>query len=387
MPVSFVDLVAQDAELLRATQAEFDVLVQRSDWILGEQVAAFEEDFAAFCGTRHAVGTDSGLSALELALRAFGIGPEDEVITVANTFVATALAISHAGATPVLVDVDPESQSLDPALLEDALTMRTRAIVPVHLHGRPAEMDAVLEFARAYDLVVVEDACQAHGARYRGGRVGSLGDAAAFSFYPAKNLGAYGDGGMVVTDDSEIAQTIRLLRHYGQPTKNVHAIRGFNRRLDTLQAAILRLKLRHLDEWNEARRRVAGLYGEALQDAGVALPPADDDDRESVWHLYVIRSPRRDALEVFLSARGIGTGIHYPTPIHLQPAYRELEYRRGSFPVSERLADEVLSLPMHPTLTPGDVLEVADAISRFGRDDENALDAELARVAAARAAS
>ena len=387
MPVSFVDLVAQDAELLRATQAEFDVLVQRSDWILGEQVTAFEEDFAAFCGTQHAIGTDSGLSALELALRAFGIGPGDEVITAANTFVATALAISHAGATPVLVDVDPESQSLDPSFLERALTTRTRAIVPVHLHGRPAEMDAILEFARAHHLVVVEDACQAHGARYRGQRVGSLGDAAAFSFYPAKNLGAYGDGGIVVTDHSEVARTIRLLRHYGQPTKNVHEIRGFNRRLDTLQAAILRLKLRHLDEWNEARRRVADLYGAALQDAGVALPPADDDARESVWHLYVIRSPRRDALEAFLSARGIGTGIHYPTPIHLQPAYRELGYRRGSFPVSERLAGEVLSLPMHPTLTPRDVLEVTDAIGRFGRDDENALDAELARVAAVRAAS
>jgi dTDP-4-amino-4,6-dideoxygalactose transaminase len=382
MPVSFVDLTAQDADLVSATHAELERLVRRSDWILGEQVAAFEEEFAAYCGCLHAVGTDSGLSALELTLRAYDIGAGDEVLTAANTFIATALAITHAGARPVLVDVDPESQSLDPSLLERALTERTRAIVPVHLHGCPAEMDEILAFARTYELVVLEDACQAHGARYRGRRVGSLGDAAAFSFYPAKNLGAYGDGGIVVTDDGDLAEQIRLLRHYGQRTKNVHEVAGFNRRLDTLQAAILRLKLPHLDEWNDARRRAADLYAEALQDAGVDLPPADDGSRESVWHLYVIRTPHRDTLQEFLASQEIETGIHYPTPIHLQPAYRELG-DRGSFPVSERLAGEVLSLPMHPTLTADDVDEVADAIRRFARRDGNVLAAELASVAAA----
>jgi dTDP-4-amino-4,6-dideoxygalactose transaminase len=385
MPVSFVDLAAQDAGLVSAIHAELDALVQRPNWILGGSVASFEEEFAAYCETRHAIGTDSGLSALELALRAFGIGPGDEVVTAANTFVATALAITHTGATPVLVDVDPESQSLDPSLLEGALTERTRAVVPVHLHGRPAEMDAILAFARAHGLVVLEDACQAHGARYRDRRVGSLGDAAAFSFYPAKNLGAWGDGGMVVTDDPELAETIRLLRHYGQRTKNVHELRGFNRRLDTLQAAILRLKLAHLDGWNESRRGAAELYRQALQGTGVALPPDDDDLRESVWHLYVVRTQGRDELQASLAAQGIDTGIHYPTPIHLQPAYLELGYGPGSFPVSELLASEILSLPMHPSLTSGDVLDVSDAIRRFAGEDVHALDAELASVAAASA--
>lgn len=382
MRVPFVDLAAQDAELVRAALAELNVLARQSDWILGEQLTAFEDEFAAYCGSQHAVGTDSGLSALELTLRAFGIGPGDEVITVANSFVATALAISHVGATPVLVDVDAETQSLDPSLLEGVLTERTRAVIPVHLHGRAVDLDQVLAFARAHGLVVVEDACQAHGARYRGARVGSIGDAGAFSFYPAKNLGAYGDGGIVVTNDPEVAERIRLLRHYGQRTKNVHEVRGFNRRLDTLQAAILRPKLRRLDAWNDARRRVADLYAEALQNGGVDVPPADDGLRESVWHLYVIRSPWRDALQAFLATNGIGTGIHYPIPIHLQPAYRGLGYRPGSFPVTEQLAREALSLPMHPTLTPEDVLEVADAIARFGHGDGRTLDDELARAAA-----
>jgi dTDP-4-amino-4,6-dideoxygalactose transaminase len=385
MPVQFVDLPAQDAELLRATLAELDALVRRSDWILGEQLTAFEEEFAAYCGCRHAIGTDSGLSALELALRAYGIGPGDEVVTAANTFVATALAISHVGATPVLVDAHPETHTLDPALLEGVLTERTRAIVPVHLYGRPAEMAAVMTFARTYDLVVVEDACQAHGARYLGRRAGSLGHAAAFSFYPSKNLGAYGDGGAVVTDDSDVADRIRLLRHYGQRTKNVHEVKGYNRRLDTMQAAILRLKLAKLDDWNDARRRVADLYHETLEGAHVTLPPADDDGLESVWHLYVIRSPHRDRLQAFLSERGIGTGIHYPIPVHLQPAYSDLGYGLGSFPVSERLAGEILSLPMHPTVTPGNVLEVADAIRRFAAEDDPSLAAELAHAAAASA--
>ena len=382
MSVSFVDLTGQDASLVPEIRAAFDTLLERSDWILGEEVDAFEHEFASYCGASHAVGTDSGLSALELALRALGVGAGDEVITAANTFVATALAISHIGATPVLVDVEPESYCLDPSLLERAVSDRTRAIVPVHLYGRPAEMDAIVAFARAHDLVVVEDACQAHGARYRGRRVGSIGDAAAFSFYPAKNLGAYGDGGIVVTNDSDVAETIRVLRNYGQRTKNEHEVQGFNRRLDTIQAAILRIKLRHLDGWNDARRHVADLYDAALRDAPITVPSHGDGSFEHVWHLYVIRSPDRDALRRFLAENDIGTGIHYPTPIHLQPAYRNLACGAGSFPISERSALEILSLPMHPMLTPGDVYEVADGIRRFTQTDATALAAELPGVAA-----
>jgi dTDP-4-amino-4,6-dideoxygalactose transaminase len=369
LPVPFVDIAAQDDPLAPELHDVFAGLVRESDWILGKELDAFEGEFAEYCGAEHAIGTDSGLSALELALRAMGVGPGDEVITVANTFVATALAITHAGAMPVLVDVDEDSHCLDPSLLEHAVTERTRAIVPVHLYGRAAEIDEIIAFARRHGLVVVEDACQAHGARYRGRRVGSLGDAAAFSFYPAKNLGAYGDGGIVVTNDADLDERIRLLRNYGQRTKNEHEVQGFNRRLDTLQAAILRRKLRKLDEWNESRRRVASEYAQALSDSDVALPANDDDSRESVWHLYVVRSNARDALREHLSAHGIQTGIHYPTPVHLQPAYRALGYGKGSFPVSERLAKEILSLPMHPMMTNGAVSEVADAVLRFSASD------------------
>lgn len=375
VPVRFVDLAAQDAAYHPAIHDALDRLLERPDWILGEEVAAFEHEFADYCGVAHAVGTDSGLSALELALRAFEIGPGDEVITAANTFVATALAVSHAGATPVLVDADAESSCLDPSLLDAAVTGRTRAIVPVHLYGRPADMEPILAVARAHALVVIEDACQAHGARYRGRRVGSLGDAAAFSFYPAKNLGAYGDGGIVVTDDAGVADRVRLLRNYGQRTKNLHEVQGYNRRLDTLQAAILRLKLARLDRANAARRAAAALYADELADAGVTLPPLELDDQTSVWHLYVVRSGHRDLLREFLASRGIETGIHYPTPVHLQPAYRGLGYVSGQFPVSERLADEVLSLPMHAAITATSVRKVAAAIREFGRLGPGAFDA------------
>ncbi len=358
----FVDLAAQQRSLAEELEPWLRGMCERTDWILGEEVEAFETDFAAYCEAGHAVGTDSGLSALELILRAAGIGPGDEVITAANTFIATALAISHTGATPVLADVEPDSGNLDPSELEAAITPRTAAVVPVHLYGRPADMDAITRIARRHGLLVVEDACQAHGARRRGRRVGSLGDAAAFSFYPAKNLGAFGDGGAVVTNRPEIADAVRTLRDYGQRRKYEHVVKGFNHRLDTVQAGVLRVKLRHLDSWNTWRRERAAAYMELLDRDAVSVPAPPGPD-EPVWHLYVIRVSARDEVRDELGRRGIQTGIHYPVPIHLQPAYRELGYGAGSFPEAERQAAEVLSLPMYPELPPQLVGHVAWALN------------------------
>jgi dTDP-4-amino-4,6-dideoxygalactose transaminase len=303
----------------------------------------------------YGVGVDSGTSALELALRAYEIGPGDEVITAANTFIATVLAISYTGATPVLVDIDPESYNLDPARVEQVITSRTKAIVPVHLYGQPADMDPIVEIARRHHLVVIEDAAQAHGARYKGRRAGSLGDAAAFSFYPAKNLGAYGDGGMVVTNDSKIADSLRMLRNYGQSKKYHHQLKGFNRRLDTLQASVLRVKLKYIDQWNAARRRHARLYNKGLNESGLILP-IEAEGSDSVFHLYVVRTDQREQLQRGLQQEGISTGIHYPIPIHLQPAYEDLGYQRGDFPITEQFAEQILSLPMYPEL-PGSAIE------------------------------
>jgi dTDP-4-amino-4,6-dideoxygalactose transaminase len=359
--VPFVDLAAQQRALAPELEAAASAMFRRTDWILGDELEAFEREFAAFCEADHAVGTDSGLSALELILRGYGIGEGDEVITAANTFIATVLAISQAGASPVLIDADPETDTLDPEALERAVTSRTKAVVPVHLYGRPAEMDAIQAVASRHGLRVIEDAAQAHGARYRGRRAGSLGDAAAFSFYPAKNLGAFGDGGAVVTGDPELAETIRVLRNYGQRRKYDHVVKGFNRRLDTLQAALLRVKLPHLDAWSEQRRRHAAQYGQLLEDAAVALP-GSPEHVEHVWHLYVVRAPERDALRSALAERGIQTGIHYPVPVHLQPAYADLGRGPGSFPVSEEHAATVLSLPMYPELEPGLVEHVGRAL-------------------------
>jgi dTDP-4-amino-4,6-dideoxygalactose transaminase len=359
--VPFVDLGAQQRSLARELEPFLHGLCERTDWILGEEVEAFETAFSDYCEAGHAVGTDSGLSALELILRAAGVGPGDEVITAANTFIATALAITHAGATPVLADVDPKTGNLDPSQFERAITPRTAAVVPVHLYGRPAEMDAISDVARRHGLLVVEDACQAHGARYRGRRVGSLGDAAAFSFYPAKNLGAFGDAGAVVTDRPELADAVRTLRDYGQRKKHEHVVKGFNRRLDTVQAGVLRVKLRHLDEWNARRRDRAAAYTELLDRDVLSVPAAPEHD-EPVWHLYVIRVPDRDAVRAELARRGIQTGIHYPVPIHLQPAYEDLGYGVGSFPETERQAAEILSLPMYPELPPELIGQVVGAL-------------------------
>jgi dTDP-4-amino-4,6-dideoxygalactose transaminase len=364
LQVPFVDLAAQYAAIAGQIDEAISRVLRRTNFILGQDVGLFEEEFAAFCEAGYAVGVDSGTSALELALHAYGIGPGDEVITVANTFIATALAISYTGARLVLVDVDPTTYTMDVSWLKGAITDRTRAVIPVHLYGQPADMDPILETAQQHGLIVIEDACQAHGARYKGKRVGSLGHAAAFSFYPAKNLGAYGDGGMVVTNDKQVAESIRMLRNYGQRDKYHHIVRGYNRRLDTLQAAVLRVKLQHLDAWNAARRQHAQKYGELLADSPAVLP-TESDDAGSVYHLYVIRVADRDGLRAYLQDQGVATGIHYPVPIHLQPAYRDLGYARGSFPVTEEFAERVLSLPMYAELTLGSISYVAESIRDF----------------------
>jgi dTDP-4-amino-4,6-dideoxygalactose transaminase len=364
MQVPFVDLAADHAPLRASLTRALDQALTSNDWILGEALERFEQQFAEYCGVRHAVGTDSGLSALELTLRAFGIGPGDEVITAANTFIATVIAIEAAGATPVLVDAGPDTYNLDPSLVEAAITPRAKAIMPVHLYGRPAEMEAIMDIARRHGLRVVEDACQAHGATVNGRRVGSFGDAAAFSFYPAKNLGALGDGGIVVTDDAELAEQLQMLRNYGQSEKYRHDVKGFNRRLDTLQAAFLSEKLGSLDTANEARANRARDYRELLADTHVVLPPEDGNGVVSVWHLYVVRTAARDDLQTFLQAREIGTGIHYPIPIHFQEPFRALG-SAGSFPVTETFAEQLLSLPIYAHLTTEGVARVADAIREF----------------------
>ncbi len=338
--------------------------MKRGDFVLGGAVAEFERAFAQYCGVSYCVGVDSGYSALELIIRAYEIGPGDEVITAANTFIATTLAISNAGATPVLVDCDPDTYNIDVTKIEAAITSRTKAIMPVHLYGQPADMDAIMAIARKHGLYVFEDAAQASGARYKGRRAGSLGDAAGFSFYPGKNLGAYGDGGAVTTNDATIAEKIKLLRNIGQKVKYFHEVKGFNRRLDTMQAAVLKVKLPYLDDWNASRRRAAATYAELLAD----LPfdtPVTAEYAEHIFHLYVVRVAGREGLMEFLKEKGIATGLHYPIPIHLQPAYSELGYKRGDFPVTESYAETIVSLPIFPELDDEKVAYVADAIREY----------------------
>jgi dTDP-4-amino-4,6-dideoxygalactose transaminase len=359
--VPFVDLAAQRAELEPELHRACLTALDRGDYVLGADVEAFEREWAAWCGVRHAIGVDSGTSAVELGLRACGVGRGDEVITAANTFVATVFAIVHAGARPVLVDVDPVTYTLDLARVEEALTARTRAIVPVHLYGQLADVIPLRSLARRRGLVLIEDACQAHGAQEAGRCAGAFGDAAAFSFYPSKNLGAHGDAGMLVTDSAKVAERARLLRNYGQRAKYRSDVVGHNHRLDTLQAAMLRIKLPRLQGWNRARRQHAAAYAAAL-DGLPLVRPRVRAGVEAVWHLYVIRVTDRDAVREALIAAGIETGIHYPVPVHLQPACRSLGYGPRDFPVTERLALEIVSLPMYPQLPPAAVERVADAL-------------------------
>jgi dTDP-4-amino-4,6-dideoxygalactose transaminase len=358
MNVSFLNLKNVQEDLKADLEAAALRVLRSGRFVLGPEVAAFERDFAAYCGTSHAIGVSSGTSALHLALLAAGVGPGDEVITVPLTFVATASAIHYTGARVVFVDVDPLYYTLDPDKLEKAITAKTRAIVPVHLYGQAADMDPIRDIARRRGIAVIEDACQAHGASYRNGRVGSLGHMACFSFYPSKNLGACGEGGAVVTDDPGYDRKIRMLRDWGQESKYHHVLKGFNYRMEELQAAILGVKLPHLDAWNDARRLCAEFYAEELVDS-LAVIPKERPDSRHVYHVYPVRVPDRKSLRRKLQEAGVETGIHYPEPVHLMPAFADLGYGEGSFPVAEAIAREELSLPMFPDLQRSEIEHVA----------------------------
>ncbi len=362
--IPFLELKSQYKQIKEEIDLAIENCLNRGQFILGEEVSAFEEEFARYCGTKYCLGTSSGTSALFLALIACGIGEGDEVITTPFTFVSTSLAISYTGAKPVFVDINPETYTIDSSKIEEKITPRTKAILPVHLYGHPADMDSIMELARKYNLKVIEDAAQAHGAEYKGVKVGSFGDCGCFSFYPTKNLGAYGDGGGIVTSDEKIASKIAILRNYGQRSRYYHDIIGFNARLDEIQAAILRVKLRHLDRWNEKRRRNAAFYSEKLKGAGVILPK-EASFAKHIYYLYVIRSKRRDELKEYLLKEGIQTLIHFPTPLHLQRLYQSLGYQKGDFPASEECAKEVLSLPIYPEMENEELGKVAEAIIAF----------------------
>ena len=363
-PIPFVDLRAAYHRLQPEIDAAVAAVLESGWYILGPEVSAFEAEFAAYLTADHAVSVASGTDAVMLALRSCGIGPGDEVITVSHTAVATVAAIELCGARPRLVDVAPDTLTLDPTALEAAVTDRTKAVIPVHLYGCPADMDAICKIASEHGLVVIEDCAQAHGARYVGRMAGTMGDAAAFSFYPTKNLGAMGDGGAVVTCRDDVAERLRLLRQYGWRERYISDIPGDNSRLDELQAALLRVRLRHLDEENKSRRRLARIYDEVLADLPVDLPATRSGD-EHVYHLYVIRTEQRDELQAFLKAHAIGTAIHYPVPVHLQRAYERLGYGPGSLPITENAARTILSLPMFPDLSPDAVVRVAETIVGF----------------------
>jgi dTDP-4-amino-4,6-dideoxygalactose transaminase len=356
--VQFVDLLRQYHELKPEIDAAMLRAVGRGDFILGEDTREFEKEFAAFNQAAHCLGVADGTDALHLALLALEIGPGDEVIVPANTYIASVLAISNAGARPVLVDCEPEYSTLDVTAVEKAITPRTKAIMPVHLYGHPADMDPLLQIAKDRRLFIVEDAAQAHGALYKGKPCGTMGDIGCFSFYPGKNLGAYGDGGAIVTNNPALAERVSMLRNYGQKVKYVHLMKGYNSRLDTVQAAVLRVKLKHLARWNEQRRSAAARYGELLKDSGLGLPKAASW-ATPIWHLYVVQTADRAGLQKKLDAAGVFHGIHYPIPVHLQEAYSDLGHKKGSFPVAEALADRIISLPMFPEITEQELCRVA----------------------------
>ena len=346
--VPLVDLKEQYLGIEKEVSDRLERLFQNCHFVLGEDVAAFEEEFARYLGAKYVVSVGSGTEALHLALRAAGVGKGDEVIVPANTFIATALAVSYTGAIPVFVDINEESYNIDCKKIEERITKRTRAIIPVHLYGQPADMDEIMDIARVNDIIVIEDACQAHGARYKGKRVGTIGQSGCFSFYPGKNLGAYGDGGAIATDSHEVAAKIRSLRNYGQQEKYKHEVIGFNSRLDSMQAVILSIKLRKLDEWNKNRQAVADVYSRLL--AGKVSTPLVRDNRDHVYHIYAVRVKDRDRVLGELNQVGIGAGIHYPVPVHLQKCYAPLGYKPGDFPIAEEVAHEELSLPIYPEI-------------------------------------
>jgi dTDP-4-amino-4,6-dideoxygalactose transaminase len=365
MKVPFIDLKAQYESIKDEINAAIQQVLDSCAFAGGPFVEKFEKEFAEFCQCQHCVGVGSGTEALWLSLLALGVGPRDEVITVPNTFIATAEAITFTGAKPVFVDVDEKTYNMDATLLEAAITPRTKAVVPVHLYGQMADMDPILEVALDHKLYVIEDACQAHGAEYKGRRAGSIGHTGCFSFYPGKNLGAYGEAGAIVTNDLELSDKLRILRDHGQPKKYHHSLIGWNCRMDGFQGAILAVKLRHISEWNEKRRQYAYLYNRLIADFQSLTWPREPPWAKAVYHLYVVRTRQRDALQNYLQEKGINTGLHYPVPLHLQHAYRSLEYNKGSFPVSERLATEILSLPMYPELRIEQQEETAKRIGEY----------------------
>ncbi|MDM7987647.1 MAG: DegT/DnrJ/EryC1/StrS family aminotransferase [Smithella sp.] len=363
MNIPFLDLKSSYLELKDELDAAYHRVMESGWYILGQEVEAFEKQCAQYCGVKHCIGVGNGLEALHLIIRAMGIGPSDEVIVPANTYIATWLAVTYAGATPVPVEPDERTYNIDPNRAEEAITPRTRAILPVHLYGQPANMDAILEIAKRNNLKVIEDAAQAHGAKYKGKRTGGLGNAAGFSFYPGKNLGAFGDGGAVTTNDDGLAEQVRILRNYGSHTKYYNECKGFNSRLDELQAAFLRVKLKKLDEWNSRRQQIADVYLKELKGVEQIVLPYVPQWAEPVWHLFVIRSSKRDALQKHLEQNGIRTMIHYPVPPHKQQAYQEMNHL--NLPITERIHQEVLSLPMGPAMKEEDVLFVISCIKKF----------------------
>lgn len=364
MNIPFLDLKAPYSELKEEFDSAYRRVMESGWYILGQEVEAFEQEFASYCSVKHCIGVGNGLEALHLILCALGIGPGDEVIVPANTFIATWLAVSYAGATPIPVEPDEKTYNIDPERIEKAISKKTRAILPVHLYGQPADMDPINEIAKRHGLKVIEDAAQAHGSLCKRRKVGSLGDAAGFSFYPGKNLGAIGDGGAVVTNDDLIADKVRVLRNYGSRIKYHNETKGFNSRLDELQAAFLRVKLKKLNEWNKKRQRAADIYSHSLKDVSTLKLPYVPDWAAPVWHLYVIRHDNRDFLQRDLAEKGIGTLIHYPVPPHLSTAYFEKGWQTGSFPITEELSKSVLSLPIGPHLSDSQLDAIVDLLRK-----------------------
>jgi dTDP-4-amino-4,6-dideoxygalactose transaminase len=361
--IPFVDLKTQYINIKDEINTAVSKVLESTQFVLGNEVAEFEKEFAGYCGADYGIAVNTGTSALHLALLAAGVGSGDEVITVPFTFVATVAAIYYTGATPVFVDINPVSYTIDTTQIEKAITERTKAILPVHLYGQTADMEPIREIARHYNLIVIEDAAQAHGAEYKGQRAGSLGDIGCFSFYPGKNLGAYGEGGMVVTNNPEYARTMRMLRDWGQEHKYHHVLKGYNYRMDGIQGAILRVKLRYLDKWTEARRTYAALYDKLLVNSGVTTPTVMPYSHH-VYHIYAVRSHQRDTLQGKLNEQGIQTGIHYPIPVHLLPAYQDLGYKAGDFPNAEIVAQEELSLPMCAELSEAQIIAVSESVKQ-----------------------
>lgn len=364
--IPFVDLRAQYNSIKEEIDEAIQSVLNHSSFIMGEELKKFEEEFAQFCDVKYAIGVANGSDALTLALRACDICEGDEIITVPNTFIATTEAITQVGGQIVFVDIDPKTYTIDVSRIEEKITNETKAIIPVHLYGQSVDMDPILKIAKKYNLKVIEDAAQAHGAEYKGRKAGSIGDVACFSFYPAKNLGAYGDAGMVVTNDDEISKKVKLLRNHGRITKKYeHEIEGYSSRLDNLQAAILRVKLRYLNRWNDKRRKSVEVYNRLLSEIDEIILPYEADYAKHVYHLYVIRTEGRDGLREVLKSSGIATGIHYPIPLHLQPAYNYLGYKEGNFPITEKTSQEILSLPMFAELTEEQIKEIFKVIRNY----------------------